>query len=188
MDDDANNATRDSGAFKSLTRDVQNWATPRFEDSQCAGTRVARGVNDTLYSQTRAWGTPRESDYKGTGPKGSDSQVHKLNRGYLDAQVEEIAEGGAKNESLNPDWEEILMGWAIGWTDPTQPCGTFPGFPMGQGYEQFDYEPPRTLPRSQMTGRTARIKMIGNGIVPQCATTAYVKLLRELLGDERLRP
>ncbi len=182
MDDDANNATRDSGAFKSLTRDVQNWATPRFEDSQCAGTRVARGVNDTLYAQTRAWGTPRADEYKGTGPKGSSSQLHRLNKGYLDAQVEEIAEGGAKNESLNPDWEEILMGWEIGWTDPTQPCGIFPEFPMGQGYDQFDYEPPRTLPRSQMTGRTARIKMIGNGIVPQCATAAFVKLLGELLG------
>jgi hypothetical protein len=167
--------------FKSLTRDVQNWATPRFEDSQCAGSRVTRGVNDTLYSQTRAWGTPRAQDCKGTGPKGTVSQLHRLKKGYLDAQVEEIADGGRKDESLNPDWEEILMGWEPGWTDPTKPCGTFPGWPMGQGYEQFDYEPPRTLPRKLMTGRTARIKMIGNGIVPQAATLAYVKLLRLLL-------
>jgi hypothetical protein len=90
--------------------------------------------------------------------------------------------GGAKNESLNPDWEEILMGWEIGWTDPSQPCATFPGFPMGQGYDQFCYEPPRTLPRSQMSGRTARIKMIGNGVVPQCATAGFVRLLSELLS------
>lgn len=89
--------------------------------------------------------------------------------------------GGAKSESLNPDWEEILMGWEIGYTDPTKPCGTFPGFPMGQGYEQHAYEPPRTLPRSQMSGRTARIKMIGNGVVPECATAAFVRLLTELL-------
>ena len=73
------------------------------------------------------------------------------------------------------------MGWEIGWTDPTRPCGAFPGWPMGQGYEQYDYEPPRTLSRKLMTGRTARIKMIGNGIVPQAATMAYVKLLRLLL-------
>lgn len=88
--------------------------------------------------------------------------------------------GGAKHESLNPDWEEILMGWEIGWTNPAQSCRTFPGFPMGQGFDQFDYEPPRTLPRSQMTGRTARIKMIGNGIVPQCATAAFIRLIAEL--------
>jgi hypothetical protein len=154
--DDANQVTRDSGIFKSLTRDVRAWGTPRAQD--CKGTGP-----------------------KGTGPKGTVSQLHRLKKGYLDAQVEEIADGGRKDESLNPDWEETLMGWEIGWTDPTKPCDAFPGWPMGQGYEQYDYEPPRTLPRKLMSGRTARIKMIGNGIVPQAATMAYVKLLRLLL-------
>jgi hypothetical protein len=168
---------------RNLTDEVSLWSTPRFEDSQCAGSRVGRGVNDTLYSQTRAWGTPRANEYKGTGPKGTVSQLHRLGKGYLDAQVEEVSDAGKNAESLNPNWEEILMGWEIGWTDPTKPCGIFPGFPLGQGHEQFDYEPPRTLPRKQMTGRTARIKMVGNGIVPQCAFAAYVRLLSELLGS-----
>lgn len=210
-DDDANNATRASGEFKNLTRDVQawatpransgrsdssadqssnltnqasNWATPRAEDAECAGSRITRGVDDTLYSQTRAWGTPRADEYKGTGPKGSKSQQYRLDKGYLDAQVEEITDRGKASESLNPDWEELLMGWPIGWTDPARSCdGTFSGWPMGQCSEQHDYEPPRTRPRVEMPRRTARVKMLGNGIVPQCATAAYTRLLSLLLGE-----
>jgi hypothetical protein len=160
---------------------VQAWATPRVGPHGEGGARVSRETEDTVTAQAQKWGTPRADKYKGTGPKGTVSQLHRLGKGYLDAQVEEIADAGRKAESLNPDWEETLMGWQIGWTDPTKPCGVFPGFPMGQGYDQFSYEPPRTLPRTQMSGRTARIKMIGNGIVPQAATAAYVRLLAELL-------
>ena len=255
-DDDANNATRDSGVYKSLTHDVQqwptpaagspncirgtgqdperrkeqghqvmlqdavtahevprcekcfflgcpcagpgvcecechktpNWATPRFEDSQCAGTRHSRDeTNDTLYSQTRAWASPRERDHhpshkegyegdfrtdlgsqvrddaeqwttpmaedakssggaasreegrqtmlhieaanwgmpradewKGTGPQGSKSQQYRLDKGYLDAQVEEAAPAPSVNpekRSLNPAWEALLMNW---------PCVPYP--------------------------------------------------------------
>lgn len=57
---------------------------------------MEREVNDTVYSQVQKWGTPRASEYKGTGNKGSASQQHRLQKGYLDAQVEEIAEGGGK--------------------------------------------------------------------------------------------
>jgi hypothetical protein len=195
-----------------LRSQVDNWATPRFEHSQCAGTRHSRDeTNDTLYAQTRAWstraasredgrqtmlhleasnwGTPRANEWKGTGPKGSDSQQYRLDKGYLDAQVEEYADESKavtslepEKRSLNPDWEEILMGWPIGWTDPEKPCsGQWPGWPAGQGTFQYEYEPLRTLPRGAMRNRTGRVKAIGNGVVPQSAEAAFVRLLTEML-------
>ena len=156
-DDDANNATRDSGVYKSLTHNVQqwptpaagspncnrgtgqdperrreqghqvmlqdavtahevprcekcfflgcpcagpgvcecechktpNWATPRFEDSQCAGTRHSRDeTNDTLYSQTRAWASPRERDHHPSHKEGYEGDF----RTDLGSQVRDDAE------------------------------------------------------------------------------------------------
>jgi hypothetical protein len=43
---------------------------------------VARGT-----STPQTWGTPRSSDYKGSGPVGSKSHAHMLDRDYLCAQV-----------------------------------------------------------------------------------------------------
>jgi hypothetical protein len=79
--DDANNVSRKSGAFQSLTRTVM-------------------------------WGTPTANMHKGSGPMGSDSYKHDLERGYLRAQVME--ENGGQ---LNPDWVEWLMGFPPGWSD-----------------------------------------------------------------------
>lgn len=180
---DGGDATRERPTLEGQARQL-SWATPRAEDAECAGSRISRGVNDTLYSQTRAWGTPRADEYKGTGPKGSKSQQHQLDKGYLNAQVEEIADTGKSSESLNADWEELLMGWPIGWSDPDRNCDSvFPGWPTGQTFEQFAYEPPRTRPRAEMmpaSKRNARVKMLGNGVVPQCATSAFIRLLSEL--------
>ena len=39
------------------------------------------------------WGTPRQSEWKGCGPKGSKSQKHRLDRDYLDAQAIEQTSG-----------------------------------------------------------------------------------------------
>jgi hypothetical protein len=50
---------------------------------------------------------------------------------------------------------------------------------MGQGEAQFAYEPPRTVPGFK--GRSQRVKMLGNGVVPQCASAAFAKLLSILL-------
>lgn len=89
--------------------------TPRAEDSQCAGGH--RGKDDTLYGMIcrpkETWGTPRASDAKGSGPKGSKSQIKMEAKGYLCGQVATPESGG----SLNPTWVEWLMGWPLGWTD-----------------------------------------------------------------------
>lgn len=74
---------------------------------------------------------------------------------------------------LNPDWVEILQGLPIGWTDPE--CDNpapWPGWPappdMGG---QYAYEPPRTV--TGMKGRAARLKALGNCVVPQQAEPMF---------------
>lgn len=50
------------------------------------------GDSEFSYSQHAGdlLGTPRASEWKGTGPVGSKSHKHRLDRNYLDAQVEQI--------------------------------------------------------------------------------------------------
>jgi hypothetical protein len=103
-----------------------------------------------------------------------------LAHGHLVAQVEEVSDTHRKMHRLNPDWEELLMSWIPGWTDPTKPCtGGFPGWPAGQGPTQYGYEPPRTIHRDDCPNRTKRVSAIGNGVVTVCAATAYFLLLTE---------
>ena len=60
-----------------------------------------------------SWPTPRASEWKGCGPKGSKSQKYRLEKRYLDATVLEQEQNGG---SLNPTWVEWLMGYPGGWT------------------------------------------------------------------------
>lgn len=74
---------------------------------------------------------------------------------------------------LNPDWVECLQNLPIGWTDPE--CDNpapWPGWPappdMGG---QYAYEPPRTV--TGMKNRAARLKALGNCVVPQQAEPMF---------------
>lgn len=74
---------------------------------------------------------------------------------------------------LNPDWVEILQGLPIGWTDlECDNPAPWPGWPappdMGG---QYAYEPPRTA--TGMKGRAARLKALGNCVVPQQAEPMF---------------
>ena len=123
--DDANNGTRASGQFKSLTRDatLTSWARPRGEDAECAGAH--RGVADGLHSQAQlaTWVRPSARDWKdtagmettGTNPDGSTRErVDQLPR-----QAQLAASGPTPNGStartggigqLNPRHSGWLMG------------------------------------------------------------------------------
>jgi hypothetical protein len=179
-DDDANNASRATGSFWSLTRDVQNWASPRAEDAEYAGERRSRGIVDTLHAQTKMWATPSARDKKGANMQSAIDRGRRRE----DQLANQVSFAGEERADglLNPEWSEILMGWPRGWTDVSKPCdGIWYGFPMGQGLEQFDYEPARLVPKESVPMRTRRIRMIGNGVVPMCGSAAYLTLL-DLLG------
>ena len=54
--------------------------------------------------------TPRASEWKGCGPKGSKSHNHWLQHFYLTAVVSDSGK-------LNPTFAEAIMGFPPGWTD-----------------------------------------------------------------------
>lgn len=57
------------------------------------GIQLAKAVQLDAVRPDRAkagnWPTPREAEHKGCGPRGCKAQIHRLERGYLDATVEE---------------------------------------------------------------------------------------------------
>ena len=82
-----------------------------------------------LPQQTENWPTPRASEFKGTGPVGSKSYKHMLDRDYLCAtaslfslRVQEMESSQSGEESstsprrLNQRFVSWLMGWPIGHT------------------------------------------------------------------------
>ena len=73
------------------------------------------------------------------------------------------ANAGAKVE-LNPDWDEWLMGWPVGWTDPLRAVCD---------WRDISTEPEDiSIATTRRDNRPARIKAIGNGQVPLCAAVA----------------
>jgi len=61
-----------------------------------------------------SWPTPRATDYKGARCPLAAAKVRA--RGFYPNLQEAIAEA-AGGGTLNPDWDEWLMGWPIGWTE-----------------------------------------------------------------------
>jgi hypothetical protein len=139
--DDANNTTRASGAFQSLTREVQRAPTPRSEDSQCSGGH--RGTPDTLTAFTRL-PTPRATEStestetqqaraaRGTKASKNLTSVMRLPTACANEDAAgtpngkmqrmlgnctEIRHSDPAGGQLNPTWEDWFMGWPIGWTD-----------------------------------------------------------------------
>ena len=113
-------------AYKEAQAEANNWPTPRETASR--DTTYDRGkcnLREVVHNP-KNWPTVRASEYKGTGPKGSKSQKHMLNRKYLCATVEE-QDGqpaqdnpntdGKNRGQLDPAWVEQLMGLPPGWTN-----------------------------------------------------------------------
>ena len=185
--DDANNGTRESGAFKSLSRDVQAWATPTASAGPGAGNGGREGGENlqTMVASAAAlgvaWATPKARDFR-SGCTDQVSIDHLMDRrvegsndltNQVTANTKERPTG-----TLNPEWVECLMGWEMGWTDASQPCTRkWVGWPAGMGPYQFDYEPPRIAPRGSVPNRVARIKACGNGVVRLQAESAFGILL-----------
>lgn len=67
------------------------------------------------------------------------------------------------------------MGFPIGWTDPDASL-TPAGWPMGQGPDQHEWEPPRMVAPRTVPNRGERIKCLGNAVVPQVGAVAAARV------------
>jgi len=119
---------------KGLSQVVAMWPTPTANDNDNRrskptpaelegrhGWSLKSAVVDAGSTvPNKRWPTPRSTEWKGTGPPGSKSQLHRLKKKYLDATIQH-AEVGEEDTServppLNPDWVDLLMGWPMGWS------------------------------------------------------------------------
>ncbi len=133
--DDANNVTRESGQFQSLTRAVM-WPTPRHEGFD-AGAH--RGKPDSLHSAVKMFPTPRAiyGEHPGmTDPKHltgaamlptPDAGMVQGGRTLPEGtSITGITPDGKKRQvgltnvvtgKLNPAWVSRMMGFPDGWMD-----------------------------------------------------------------------
>lgn len=61
-------------------------------------------------------------------------------------------------------------------------------WPAGRGQPQYDWEPPRVVTKEQSPGRTKRLKILGNGWVPQAAVRAWNMLSKDWPDDFTAQP
>ena len=90
--------------------------TPRVSGQEGYETRAARKGHKVAmsYAEAGLLPTPRASEYKDTGPMGSKSHKHMLDRKYLCAVAQENV---GTTGQLNPPFVEWMMGFPIGWTE-----------------------------------------------------------------------
>lgn len=131
-------------------------------------------TKETVYGSP-LWPTPTARDWKGSGvdAKLRDSLDFAAERGRTRSTF--YGPPAPKGLRLNPDWVEWLMGWPVGWTrlDGLDSPDTHP----------WSSEPvPRVAPRGSQ--HKARLKMLGNGQVPQCGVAAWSALEKVLNQTE----
>lgn len=91
--------------------------TPRVKGHGNSHQRIEDGKIDDLTTMARfgMLPTPRASEWKGTGPIGSKSHTHMLDKDYLCAVVQQEYPTG-KTSQLNPHFVLEMMGFPPDWT------------------------------------------------------------------------
>ena len=151
-----------------LAGQVRTWPTPMSASTAPNGHS---GSNRALPNAVRPWPTPAVRDYRvGSG----------TNRDGTVPLSESAAPTGGFGRRLSPAWVECLMGLPCGWTEttgsrleadpsPRWPRGRYPAeWDRSHVWPGYDWEPARTLPDGPPArGRPARIRAMGNAVVPQ---------------------
>jgi len=160
------------GKFWPKPRARKGWLTPQVQDSKHSGTNSSEnGQRDLLVNQVN-WPTPRALEDKDCGPVGSKSQLHMEKRSYLCAKAKDPKRPTGQ---LNPNWVEQLMGVPPGWTALD---GTSNEWQYGWHDGSWEEGIPRVV--ESCPDRVDRIRLLGNGVVPQTAAKAW-RVLEERL-------
>lgn len=161
-----------------------NWPTPTCADQYTDKLKSSQQKEGSMHSVNLSqavgmnWATPQTVDHKKPRPlrfkKDRETRDPSLPGNYRGDLADQIA------GVLNPEWEEPLMSWPVGWTQleplpvlnwPFRDCGAFVA---KRGLAQHEWEPPRTC--GKIPNRNARVKAIGNGQDPSALVLA-IRLL-----------
>ena len=150
----------------------RNWPTPCTRDFKDSGHEPSQQRRESvrlpiaavLEAGARMWPTPRAQEPGSVSP------------GY-GRGLKELIESQSHLQVLNPTWVEVLMGLPAGWTMPADVPAVTHAWPAGRGEMQLDHEPPRLVPKRLIFQRAARLRALGNAVVPQQAATALTRML-----------
>ena len=138
--------------------------------------------------------TPRASEHKGTGPKGSKSNNHRLERDYLDAVITEALGEEGETHQLSHRFVMEMMGFPANWIEaaftgePVMEIHPFETFNNESGTFTSEYKAdldarlgdavnPETG-KKLTAGRLNKMGLMkgGNAIVPQLAFELFKAL------------
>lgn len=182
-----------------LSEQVRPWASPRASDSaRGSDPKGARQGSPGLVEEVRTWSTPtagnfneREDLDQWYARRERIRATGKNGNGMGEPLGVQARWGQDPGTRLSPDWVELLMGYPIGWTrpegerltpewSPRWPRGRYPAdWDRSKVWPGYAWEPSRTIPDGPpCPGRPARIRGLGNAVLPQQGAHAITTALR----------
>jgi len=172
---------RSDRVAQSLPAQVNNpktWPTVRVSSGNGASQKELAAGNPKRRLETEVllnpntWPTPSAHEARLGYQDRSDPSKKGSQKSLLTVIVDDGGGRDAIKGHLNPDWVESLMGVPQGWTSLTGGTGYMPEW-------TGDWErAPRVV--DACVDRVDRIRMLGNGVVPQTAAKAWEILDKEL--------
>lgn len=113
---------------------AQNWPTPTVADTFTNNLKSSQqklgSMHSVNLSQCVNWPTLNASDDRDRGNLSTPAIKRRMDKGKQIALSMCVSD---KSGQLNPSWVEILMGFAIGWTDVDAEPQGWPGWPAPMG-------------------------------------------------------
>ena len=155
--------------------EVGAWPTPTVKGDYNRAGLSAKSGDGLATAIVGEWATATARDTR---------SCHTGRQGNSRPLSEQVGERGVTGP-LHPAWVEALMGFPAGWTDPAAEVGPWSGlWPMGRGPEQHPWEPPRMVEARSVPQRGARVKALGNAVVPACAWVVGCRVRERLAAVE----